>query len=194
LNGEALGFTPTQLFALRRLDPEASYAAEVRTVWQDGKASEKAARLKFTLAQMLPQELSLSELEPVRLTSGWRQPELNRTFTGKGLSIKGRQYERGVGMPTNSEIEFEIGGPYETFSALVGVDDEYNAAEGAVEFAVVGDGKQFWRSEAVKKADGAVPVKVNVKGVRGLTLRARRAGGEGGRIHADWADAKLLKG
>jgi NPCBM/NEW2 domain/Melibiase/Alpha galactosidase C-terminal beta sandwich domain len=193
LNGGPLGFTPTQAFALRGLDAEADYTAEVRTVWQDGKASEKAARLKFTLSQLLPQEVWLSELDPVRLTPGWRQPELDRTFTGKGLSVAGRQYGRGIGMPTDSEIEFEIAGLYETFSTRAGVDDEYNGAEGAVEFAVVGDGKELWRSGAARKSDGAAPVKVNVKGVRRLTLRVRRAGGGSGRIHADWADAKLSK-
>jgi hypothetical protein len=193
LDGEPLGFTPTQAFALRGLDPGASYTAGVRTVWQDGTLSEKAAQLKFTLRQMLPREVSLSELETLRLTPGWRQPELDRTFTGKGLSIKGEPYERGVGMPTNSEIEFGVGGPYETFSALAGVDDEYGGAEGGVEFAVFGDGRELWHSDAVKKSDGPVPVRVNIKGVRRLTLRVRRAGGEGGRIHADWADAKLVR-
>lgn len=193
LDGEMLGFTPTPVFALRGLNPEASYTAEVRTVWQDGKASEKAGQLKFTLSRMLPQELWLSELDPIRLTPGWRQPELDRTFTGKGLSIRGRAYERGIGMPTNSEIEFEVGAPYETFSALVGVDDESGGAEGSVEFEVVGDDRELWRSEAVSKMDGPSPFKVNVKGVRRLKLRVRRAGGEGGRIHADWADAKLLR-
>jgi hypothetical protein len=193
LNGELKGFTPTQVFALRGLDSEASYTAEVRTVWQDGTTSAKVAQLKFTLGRLLPQELSLSELEPLRLTPGWRQPELNRTFTGKGLSIRGKPYESGVGMPTNSEIEFEVRGPYETFSALVGVDDEYAGAEGGVEFAVVGDGKELWRSDALKKSDGPLPVKVNVRGVCRLLLRVRRAGGEGGRIHADWVDAKLSR-
>jgi hypothetical protein len=33
---------------------------------------------------------------------------------------------------------------------------------------------------------------VNVKDVRRLMLRVRREG-EGGRIHADWVDAKLTK-
>jgi len=193
LNGELMGFTPTQVFALRGLDPDASYTAEVRAVWQDGTLSAKAAQLKFTLRQLLPQEVLLAELEPLRLTPGWRQPELNRTFTGKGLSIKGKPYESGVGMPTNSEIEFEVRGPYETFNALAAVDDEYAGAEGGVEFAVVGDGKELWHSDALKKADGPVPVKVNIKGVRRLALRVRRAGGEGGRIHADWADAKLIR-
>lgn len=193
LDGEPRGFTPTQAFALPHLDPDAEHTAEVKTVWQDGFVSEKTARMKFTLGGLLPRELSLSELYPLRATPGWRQPELDRTFTGKGLAVKGKHYERGVGMPTNSEIEFEIKGAYETFTAHVGVDDEYNNAEGAVEFFVVGDGKELWHSDAIKKADGPAPVKVNVKGVRRLMLRVKRAGAEGGRIHADWLDAKLMR-
>src|SRR2546421_9189703 len=43
LNGELMGFTPTQVFALRGLDPDASDTAEVRAVWQDGTLSAKAA-------------------------------------------------------------------------------------------------------------------------------------------------------
>src|SRR5207248_8253588 len=128
-----LGATPMQVFALRGLDKDVTYTAEVRTVWQDGTTSAKAAQLKFTLRQLLPPEVSLSELAPLRVTNGWRQPELNRTFTGKGLSIKGQPFQSGIGMPTNSEIEFEVKATYDTFAALVGVDDEYNGKEGAVE-------------------------------------------------------------
>ena len=148
--------------------------------------------MKFTPKELLPPELALSDLNPSRVSHGWRQPELNRTYTGGGLAIKGRRYESGVGMPTNSEIEFEVRAAYETFSALVGVDDEERGAEGAVEFVVSGDGKELWRSGAVKKADGAKSVKVDVRGVRRLALRVARVG-EGGRLHADWVDAKLTR-
>src|SRR5207237_1607620 len=44
LNGEPRGFTPTQVFALKGLSADASYTAEVQTVWQDGTASEKKAQ------------------------------------------------------------------------------------------------------------------------------------------------------
>jgi hypothetical protein len=44
----------------------------------------------------------------------------------------------------------------------------------------------------MKKTDGAMPVKVDIKNVRRLMLRVRRDG-EGGRIHADWVEAKLVK-
>ena len=95
-------------------------------------------------------------------------------------------------MPTNSEIEYELNGTYEKFSAMVGIDDEHNNKDSIVEFFVFGDGKELWKSGGLKKADGIKPVTVEVKNVRRLMLRVRREG-EGGRVHADWVDAKLVK-
>jgi NPCBM/NEW2 domain/Melibiase len=192
LNGNVLGFTPTQVFALRGLDPNTSYTAEVRTMWQDGTLSEKKAQLQFTLKKIQPSEMFLSDLDPVRLTPGWRQPELNRNFNSGGLSVGGRPFEKGIGMPTNSEIEFELNGTYDNFAALVGIDDEFKDNEAKAEFFVLGDGKELWHSGALKKADGTQALKIEVKNVKRLTLRVRREG-EGGRIHADWLDARVTK-
>ncbi|MGH9880525.1 MAG: NPCBM/NEW2 domain-containing protein, partial [Pyrinomonadaceae bacterium] len=192
LNGSVVGFTPTQVFALRQLDPKQAYTAEVRTTWQDGTVSEKKAELKFTLNNLLPEEVALSALNPLRISHGWRQPEMNRNFNSGGINIAGRYFEKGIGMPTNSELEFELNGAYSTFAAQVGIDDEFNNREAAVEFFLLGDGKELWKSGPMKKADGAKPLKVDVKEVRRLLLRVTRIG-EGGRIHADWADAKLVK-
>src|SRR4030095_16999006 len=99
------------------------------------------------------------------IKDGGRQPEMDRTFTGKGLSVGGRVYRKGIGMPTNSEIEFDVRGVYDSFSAMVGLDDEFNSADGSAEFIVKGDGKELWRSKAVKKSDGPLPVKIQLKGV-----------------------------
>jgi hypothetical protein len=192
LNGTVVGFTPTQVFALRGLDPNISYTAEVRTVWQDGKLSEKKAQLSFTLKQIQAPEVFVSDLDPVRLTPGWRQPELNRNFNSGGLIVGGRQFEKGIGMPTNSEIEFELNGTYDNFVALVGIDDEFNNADAKAQFFVLGDGRELWSSGEMKKTDGTKAVKVEVKNVKRLMLRVRRVG-EGGRIHADWLDARLAR-
>jgi hypothetical protein len=192
LNGTLLGFTPTQGFALRGLDPGTAYTAEVRTVWQDGTHSEKKASLQFTLKKIHPPEVFLSDLDPVRLTPGWRQPELNRNFNSGGLSIGGRAFEKGIGMPTNSEIEFELNGTFDNFVALVGIDDEFNNNEAKAEFFVIGDGKELWKSDGLKKGDSARAVNVAVKNVKRLILRVRRVG-EGGRVYADWVDARLTR-
>jgi Alginate lyase/NPCBM/NEW2 domain/Melibiase len=172
LNGKLLGSTPGQVFALRGLDPSLDYTAEVRSVWQDGSQSQKAAKLQFKLREIQPPDVFLSDLDPVRLTPGWRQPELNR---------------RNVNMPTNSEIEFELNGTYDAFTANVG-----HGGNGKVEFAVIGDGKELWTSGPRMNTDGNRSVKVDVRNVRRMTLRVRRVD-EGGRIFADWREARLLK-
>ena len=95
-------------------------------------------------------------------------------------------------MPTNSEIEFELNGTYNNFSALVGIDDEINNNDAQVEFVVLGDGKELWKSEGIKKGDGARALKVEVKNVKRLTLRVRRVG-DGGRVYADWVDTRMTR-
>jgi len=192
LNGQLVGATTTQMFALRDLDPTATYTAEVRTVGPDGSVSTKKAELRFTLNQLLPSEVFLSELNPARLSNGWRQPELDRNFNGGGLSIWGKPFERGIGMPTNSEIEFDLNGSYRTFSALVGLDDEFKDQNASAEFSILGDGKELWKSDPLKKSDGTKRVTVEVGNTKRLTLRVKR-NGEGGRVYADWVDAKLVK-
>jgi hypothetical protein len=192
LNGELQGFTPSMVFPLRGLDPNAVYTVEVKTVWQDGTTSEKAAQVKLSLKSLLPEELPLSELEPLRTTPGWRQFELNRTITGKGLVLGGQTYLSGFGLPRNAEAEYELKGMYDTFQATVGIDDGSNdlASE---EFVVVGDGKELWRSGALKKADAAKNVKVNIKGVRRLVLRVSAGPTGGGGDQADWVEAKIAR-
>ena len=54
-----------------------------------------------------------------------------------------------------------------------------------VEFSVSGDGKELWKSDAAKS------LSVSVKNVKRLMLRVKRVG-EGGRIYADWVEAKLV--
>jgi hypothetical protein len=197
LNGASVGYTPTDAFTLRGLDPEATYTAEVRTVWEDGAESERKAELKFTVESLLPREMSLAALEPLRGGAGLRVFDGDEAFSGLPLSVGGQRYERGVGMRANSEVEYDLKGLFETFSAHVGADDAINSQGAAVEFVVLGDGKELWRSGVMKKGEGAKPLKVDVRGVRRLVLRVTW-GGEGagtraGRTLADWAEASIRK-
>ena len=193
LNGVLVGFTPTNTFTLRELDPEANYTVEVKTVWEDGTASEKKAELKLTLKALLPREMSLAALQPLRPSIG-RGIDLNRTITGRPLSIAGQRYENGIGTRANLEIEYDLKGLFETFAALVGIDDATGNQNATVEFVVLGDGKELWRSGAMKKSDAAKQLKIEVTGVRHLVLRVS-GGGEGGgpqaRVLADWLNTRL---
>jgi hypothetical protein len=193
LNGSLVGYTPTTAFPIRGLDPSVTYTAEVKTVWEDGTVSERKAELKFTLSSMLPDEIALSELEPVRATAGWRNVQTNRAVSGRPLSIGGKRYDRGIGTHANSDIEYDLKGLYDTFSAHVGVDDGSREERGSVEFLIIGDGKELWRSGGLKKSDGSMPVSVSLSGVHRLVLRVTDAGDGNTQDHADWVDAKITK-
>jgi hypothetical protein len=192
LNGAPAGYAPTNTFTLHGLDPEAAYTAEVRTVWEDGTASERKAEVKFTIKSLLPREMSLSTLTAARPGVGGRGIEINRALTGRPLSLGGRRYENGIGARSNLEIEYDLKGIFDTFSALVGIDDATTNPNAAVEFVVLGDGKELWRSGTMKKADGAKQLQLKVAGVKRLVLRITGTGeGQGpqGRILADWVEA-----
>jgi len=195
LNGALAGFTPTNRFTLRGLDPETNYSVEVRTIWEDGTASERKAELKFTLKSLLSQEMSLTMLDPVRPSVG-RGFEINRTLAGRPISIAGQRYETGIGTRANAEIEYDLRGIFETFSALVGVDDATANQTAAIEFVVLGDGKELWRSGAMKKSDAAKPLKIDISGVHRLMLRitgSAEAPGPQGRVLGDWVRANVSR-
>ena len=193
VNGVLVGFTPTNTFTLRELDPEANYTVEVKTVWDDGTGSDKKAELKFTLKALLSREMSLAMLQPIRSSPG-RGFDVNRTLTGRPLSIAGQRYDNGIGTRANVDIEYDLKGLFDTFTALVGIDDATANQNAAIEFVVIGDGKELWRSGPMKKSDAAKELKIELAGVRHLMLRVS-GGGEGqgpqARILADWVNASL---
>ncbi len=193
LNGTFLGYTPTNVFPLRNLNVDSSYTVSVRSVWQDSRASEKEATLRFTLKPLLPNEVFLSELEPLYATADWGTVQMNRSVSGKKISIAGNQFDHGIGTHANSVIDFDVNGLYDNFTAVVGIDDGNGSNKGSVEFFVYGDGKELWRSSVLRKSDGAKHVSVNLKDVQHLVLRVSDGGDGINYDHADWAEAKLSK-
>lgn len=169
LDGNLLGYSGSTAFPLRGLDPNRIYTAEVRAVWDDATIGPRhqKAELKFTIQSILPDEILLSSLDPIRVVRGEALARL--------LSIGGKRYEGGISAQSGSETEYDAFGIFATFSALVGIDDGYNGT-GTITFTVVGDGKEIWSSGAVKKSDGPKPVTVNIAGVKRLILRATAAG------------------
>ncbi|MCI0693623.1 NPCBM/NEW2 domain-containing protein [candidate division KSB1 bacterium] len=140
----------------------------------------------------MPDEIFLSDLEPYQVGLEWRHAQINRTVLEKGMVLGGKPYERGLGIPPNSELGYELKGLFKTFSAIVGIDDEHNR-EGHVEFVVLGDDKELWRSGFVTKANGAIPVKLDITSVNRLILRVIRGEKGGSGDQANWAEAKIIR-
>jgi alpha-galactosidase len=134
---------------------------------------------------------SISALDISQVEQGWGEPQANKSVEGHTLSIGGQAFTNGLGTHAASEFILEVGGRAESFSAVVGVDDEVGK-RGSVVFKVLGDTNQvLWESKELHGGDAPVAVNVSLAGVKHLTLLVD--GGDSiDSDHADWADAKLV--
>ena len=204
LDGNLLGYSGNTMFALRGLDPTRTYTAEVKAVWDDATVGPRhqKAELKFSLQSMLPAEILLSTLEPVRGAGGGRGA--GRGGPSGSVTIGGKRYEGGISARGGSELEYDLKGIFSTFSALAGIDDGY---AGSINLTVVGDGKELWSSGALKKSDAPKTVNIGIDGVKRLVLRATVVGdggqvqgrgqgpgqGRGSGAQGAWLNAKVMR-
>jgi hypothetical protein len=192
LDGALLGRTPSAMFPIRGLHPESNYTAQVKAVWEDGKESPKAAEVKFTLAELLPAELSLTDLEPLRANGAWRGFEIEELLPGGPLSLGGKHYDCGLSSFAGSEIEFDLKGLYGNFTARVGLDAA-SSTNATAEFIVVADGQELWRSGPMKESDEPRVVDLGISGVQKLILRTEGSGGRRQHAQADWIEPKVSR-
>ncbi|MBP8302774.1 MAG: NPCBM/NEW2 domain-containing protein [Phycisphaerae bacterium] len=192
LDGRLQGYTPKAAFPLRGLDPAVEHTVGVETVWEDGTVSPRKEETTFSIRSMLPKHTPLGQLTPVPSGTGGR----GRGSTGgRGapagpLSIGDRSYPDAVVLRPGAETAYEIQGLYKTFSASVGVGDE-SVAEAEVEFVVLGDDQELFKSSPLKRGDGLRPVTVGISGVRRLVLRVAGTADGRARVEAAWVDAIL---
>jgi len=133
----------------------------------------------------------LSELDLTKMSSGWGRPQVDKSVTGKALSIGGRVFEHGVGTHADSVLYIDLDGRVERFQASVGVDDAAGG-RGTVVFRVYGDGKKLFDSGISKGGQEAKVVDVPLAGVRRVMLLAG-SGGDGVDFdHANWAQARFV--
>jgi hypothetical protein len=200
LDGLVQGYTPDCSFPLRGLDPDRTYLAEVRTVWDDGTINDRPAPsgvnqnrpapgVRFKIAEMLPSEYRLTDLEP----------ELPPQFSfNRPLTFTGHKFDNAITGAMNTATGYDLKGLFTHFSAMVGVDDATGEqlANTTVEFVVSGDGKELWRSGPMKKSDPAKTAEVDMSGISILSLKVegpQATGYRRGGIVAGWVDAVVKR-
>jgi len=169
LDGQVQGYAASTTFPFRGLDPLREYTAEVRSVWEDGSVGErhKPAELKFSILPLLPVRLPLTSLEPVAASGGGGR----MGFGGpRPIMTRGLRLEMGIAVNGGAETPYDIKGLFQTFSAAVAVDD--SAPDGAkLEFILLGDGKEIWKSGPLGKSDQIKPVSARIENVLRLGLK-----------------------
>ncbi len=133
----------------------------------------------------------LSSLDLSQMTTGWSVAKIDREIGGQAITIGKRPFARGVGTHASSNFRVDVGGNASSFTAEVGVDDSAEGA-GSVEFIISGDGRILWQSGLMTGGQAAVPVTVDLTGVKTLGLRVTDGGDGPSNDHADWADARIV--
>ncbi|MFC8278198.1 sigma-70 family RNA polymerase sigma factor [Streptomyces sp. NPDC057271] len=110
-----------------------------------------------------------------------------------GLSIGGTRYAHGVSVHAPSALVIDLNRQCTGYDALVGVDDlSAPIRVGGLRFAVYGDGEPLWRSNVVRPGDPAVPVHVDLTGLRTIRLVVEEHTAPFGRVAvADWAQSRI---
>jgi lysophospholipase L1-like esterase len=172
----------------------------------DDSGEQKIATQFFnTLKMVLPKKRSvtqssdtfLSDMPFASSSNGFGPIELNESNgesaarDGHALTIGGQQYARGLGVHASSRIDIKLDGAQRYFSADLGIDDEITSG-GSVVFKVYADGARIFSSNVITSMDQALSIKLNIAGVRKLTLIVSDAGDGNTADHADWADARLI--
>ncbi len=106
------------------------------------------------------------------------------------MSIGGRHFDHGLGTHATSSLYLSVNGA-KKFSASVGVDNEKDGSAASVEFFVLGDGRELWRSSVMRAGEGPKSLDVDLSGIKTLALKVGDAGDGIDSDHADWADAQF---
>lgn len=132
----------------------------------------------------------LNDLDVSYVLQDWGYASVNKNIFGNPLKVNGVTYKRGVGTHSISRFLLNLGGKAESFSGLVGADDQ-NDYTTKMEFKMLADGREIWSSGIMQKGMPAKKFKVNLKGVHKVALLVCEGGDGIMYDHADWLEAKF---
>jgi hypothetical protein len=151
-------------------------------------------------------ERPITETLPVNISSGY-----NSLYNEeRNISIAGRVFESAAVMYWKDTAIFSNRDGYDRFQAWVGkkfanyaYDMDEDGRDFSVTFVILGDGKEIFRSNPMRKNTPPQRVDVSVRGYSGISLVIEPGRDKAGREHvqaefgsgnpAAWADAKLVK-
>jgi len=116
------------------------------------------------------------------------------SVAGRDLRLAGGTHDKGLGLHSKSILTYDLAGKYEWLEALVGLDEQ-TGRRGQARISVLVDGKarDLGLDRELSGRDGALPLRIDVRGGRELTLVVDFGRQGDVEAHVDWADARLIK-
>ncbi|MDX9753496.1 MAG: NPCBM/NEW2 domain-containing protein [bacterium] len=134
--------------------------------------------------------IALHALDLEHMSSGWGRPVVGKSIENKPLTLNGEVYTDGVGTHALSILHVELDGRVQEFTALVGVDDE-TEGKGSIEVKITGDQAVLFESGPIRGGDPAIPIAIELEGVKRLVLIATGSQDGIGYDHVDWVQAQF---
>ncbi len=118
---------------------------------------------------------------------------LDASATGHLLRLSGSTFERGLGMHAPSAATYQLDGKYQRFLSLVGIDER--SRRGRAKVAILLDGKRIDLNDGkeLTSLTAPIPVRLDVRGVRALTLVVELGSFGDVQANVNWAKARLIK-
>ncbi len=110
------------------------------------------------------------------------------------IKIGSHAFARGLGTHANSEITLALPPGAKTFTASVGIDNNFNTQGrmGSAQFSVLANGKELFHSPTLRGGGEPVPVEVSLPaGTRELVLKVGGTDDGLSCDQADWAEARI---
>jgi hypothetical protein len=134
----------------------------------------------------------LSSLAPVSVAQGWGDFVADQSVGGGPIHTGGKVYARGLGTHAPSNLIYGIPDGYDTFEAVVGVNQS-TSGQGSIIASVRLDGELAFESPVLTGASEPVAVRVSLGAARRLSLLADPTDDGKQFDHTDWADARFVR-
>ncbi len=119
---------------------------------------------------------------------------LDHATSGSRLRAAGRLYPKGIGMHATSRVTYRLDEAYQAFQAEVAIDEAVDEGLGSVRFRVYVDGASKFVSPIVRGGQSPISVTVDLTDAKRLDLVVDFADWADVGDHADWLDARLIRG
>ncbi len=119
------------------------------------------------------------------------RPRRNTALDSSPIVLDGNQYPHGLALHTRTEMTYRLTEPFERFQALAGIDDRLRPG-GNVALKILGDDRVLYDA-TIAGTHPALPIDIDLKGVRTLTIEADFGADLDVSDHLILAEARLLK-
>lgn len=137
---------------------------------------------------------SLTDHAPLGQTFSYAPARFNRTWDDKPISFGHLLFARGIGMHANSRISYRVPGGAVALCAVAGLPDSSGSCRiGSVVFEVRDEADRLLaKTSVVRSADPAVPLRVDLRGAKEISLVVLDAGDGIDCDHGTWGDPVFL--